>query len=334
MKRMLLVSALALLLSACGTSRESHRTSSVFGWGANDVNMAGAAEILPFRQFERVDALTLLDPNGLRNLANCPAATEDGGLPRARCEVDAAFRAFYDARYNTAGSSVELRRNQVQDRIIAASEQRCQAYRLHLTRNISNTNFYLGAATSIFAGAGAAFTEPSTVRALAAMAGITSGVSAEFNRSYLHTLTLQVISRGIEARRMEIRNEIERLRGTRLRYGPLYLPNVAQTQPTAGETTIDPAVPANATSTPTPIDVYTMERAFADALRYHAACSVTVGLEEAQEALDEAESPSLSTLNHAMETLVDVRAHAARLVAPVAQQPQTQDPAPAPAAND
>ena len=195
---------------------------------------------------------------------------------------------------------------------MAASEQRCYAYRLQLTRNVSNTNFLLGSATSLFAGAGAAFTDPATVRALAAAAGITNGVNAEYQRSYLHTLTLQLITRGIEIRRHTIRNEIEVLRGSPLiyvepfRYNPTSTSGGEAGAATQGAATSTASAPNAQDSQPRSVAEYSLQRAIGDALRYHGACTVLSGLEEANKQVESAQSPSLESVNSSMATMLSI----------------------------
>lgn len=319
----------AALLTGCATRTGTGEPRATFGFGAPDLTMSGPAELLGWYDFERVDLVRLIDPDGVRVNAAC-GTQEVRDRDRGRCELDAAFRQFA-----AQGDNAELirRRDAIQDRLMAASEQRCYAYRLQLTRNVSNTNFLLGSATSLFAGAGAAFTDPSTVRALAAAAGITNGVNAEYQRSYLHTLTLQLITRGIEIRRHTIRNEIETLRGSPLvyaqpfRYNPAADPAAQGAATAAANTATSPSAAVD--SQPRSITDYSLERAIGDALRYHGACTVLSGLEEANKQVENAQSPSLETVNASMQTMLSI-IERSRLIGDAldrAAEPSNNDPA-------
>jgi hypothetical protein len=109
---------------------------------------------------------------------------------------------------------LSLRRNRIQDRIIAASNQRCHAFAVNLMRNSSMTNFALGSVATGLAGAGAIFTPSSTVRGLSGAASILSGVRAEYNQDFLQNQTVDVILAGIEVRRRRLRHEMEVRRGS------------------------------------------------------------------------------------------------------------------------
>jgi hypothetical protein len=290
----------AVLLSACASTTGTGEPRATFGFGTPDVTMSGPAELMGWYDFERVDLVRLIDPENQRGNRCAAVATRDKG----RCELDAAFH-YFAAGASAPGANQNAfiqRRDAIQDRIMAASEQRCYAYRLQLTRNVSNTNFLLGSATTILAGAGAVFTDPATIRALSAAAGISNGISAEYQRSYLHTLTLQLITRGIEIRRRTIRNEIEMLRGSPLVYGEPFAwsPQGQVTTPTAANDGVD------ANASPRWVSEYTLERAVADALRYHGACTVLSGLEEANKLVENSQSTSLESLDASLQRTLSI----------------------------
>ena len=105
---------------------------------------------------------------------------------------DDAF-AFFERQIvkNTPQSEDQRRlRNGLQDRIMAASNQRCGEYKDFLKRFDSETNIILGWLTTALAGAGAIATPAHTVRALSGAAAIFSGWRAEVNEVYFNKLTL------------------------------------------------------------------------------------------------------------------------------------------------
>nr|VFJ97599.1 MAG: hypothetical protein BECKLFY1418A_GA0070994_107111 [Candidatus Kentron sp. LFY] len=143
---------------------------------------------------------------------------------------------------------------------MAASEQRCNVYKIYLKRLHGKGNFYTGSLATILGGAGAIVTGVDGARILSGLAGITSGVRAEFNQAVFVNLAIPVITKGIESRRNDIRQKIKTERGNDL------------------------------TS-------YTVEAAIGDAIRYHGACSIIAGLEQAEDAIQELDNPGLSMMN-------------------------------------
>ena len=103
-------------------------------------------------------------------------------------------------------------RNRVQDTIIQASNEQCQHYKIRLSQNESNAQFVSTAAALAFGGLGAVFTDDDTVRALAAAAGISTGLGDAFSSSYLQDQTVGIIINAIDLERENIKREIDRKR--------------------------------------------------------------------------------------------------------------------------
>ena len=173
-----------------------------------------------------------------------------GVKPGTAAYVERARDAFY-----LYGDAAELaqRRNRVQDRIVMASEHRYGRFAQYIQSVSSDTNFALGSLTTLLAGAGAIFTPASTVRALSGSAAIISGTRAEFNDSYYARKTIDVILDGIKLERKRIYEEIIEKR-------------------------------SNAD-----IASYTVEGAIADALRFHNAAHISVGIKAAADAIEAAD---------------------------------------------
>ena len=169
------------------------------------------------------------------------------GHPRGH-RIANAFNSFYEPcselrKGSDRDGELQLRRNRVQDRLVAASNQRCALYKQHVRRFDSTSNVLLGALTTLSAGAGALVTHVDSARVLSGLAAAASGVRAELNETYFQQNTIQVLSNAFEKRRDEFRTEM------------------------LGKSKNS-------------IHKYTVERAVADALRYHNACSLVTGLEE------------------------------------------------------
>ena len=176
---------------------------------------------------------------------------------KARKELAKAFASF-----NKNGSL--QRRNAIQERILAASNQRCAEFKNYLRQFQAEVNFGLGTATTTLAGLGAIFTPASTVRALSGAAAIASGVRAEFEENFFYTLATPVITEGIDTRREEIYEKIRKRQ------------NENQT-------------------------TYPIQAAVKDAIEYHGSCSTRVGFEAAGDAIVQTRDPGLKQLSKALD---------------------------------
>src|SRR5262249_39567241 len=142
------------------------------------------------------------------------ALLSDGKLHDNQNQVEEAFLAFA-LQYNTAPGG-PARRNSIQERILAASAQRCGRYKRFLKQYEGESNFLLGGLTTALAGAGALISPVIAARALSGSAGVTSGVNAEFNDKLFAKLSVQVLTKAIEARRKAIYDDIIKKRTPKL----------------------------------------------------------------------------------------------------------------------
>nr|VFK61654.1 MAG: hypothetical protein BECKTUN1418F_GA0071002_12652 [Candidatus Kentron sp. TUN]VFK64555.1 MAG: hypothetical protein BECKTUN1418D_GA0071000_12712 [Candidatus Kentron sp. TUN]VFK70453.1 MAG: hypothetical protein BECKTUN1418E_GA0071001_12672 [Candidatus Kentron sp. TUN] len=159
----------------------------------------------------------------------------------------------------------KYRRNRIQDQIIGASEQRCNLFKAYIKRMDSTNKVFTGSMATLLGGLGAIFTPANTARALSGSASIFSGIGAEFKQGFFSDVATHVLVPGIEAKRKKIRDEIDEKRQEN------------------------------------DLETYTVERAIADAVRFHGACSIDVGLQAASEALKEAENPGKPTVDKVIE---------------------------------
>jgi hypothetical protein len=168
-------------------------------------------------------------------------------------------------------------RNSLQDRIIAASNQRCGEYKDFLKRFDSESNILLGWLGTATAGAGAILTPVNTVRTLSGIAAILSGWRAEVNEAYFNKLTIQVITSGIEGKRKEVLTAIiNRQKETLL--------------------------------------TYSLPGAVGDAAMYHYNCSLIAGLEHAGQSIERAENPGLKVISDSLDSLKQIQDKASALV--------------------
>lgn len=145
---------------------------------------------------------------------------------------------------NTNQESFKYRRNDLQDRLIAASNQRCATYLRVLTASKSQTQMGWSGLATLLSGAAAVTTPAAAAKVLAAGSTVSNGLLSQFNEAYFSNLTVQVISTGIAKQREAALVNIQSQRNASL------------------------------------VD-YPVNRAVADALNYHAMCNLITGLETA-----------------------------------------------------
>jgi len=236
-------------------------------FGKNRVNSAGVVQMFPEGLMERVDLAVLLGKPRLKDKERADYECDDGdatsdGCLKSAARLEEAFKQF------TSSGKGAAERNAVQDRLIAASNQRCNVYKIYLKRTDSRTNFWLGLATTSLAGAGAIVTNVNSARVLAGLAGIGSGVRAEFRQAYMANLAVHVITKGIDNRRKSMHAAMLSKRGAS----------------------------ADGLTGPS----YTVQAAIADAIQYHGACSMIAGLEEAGDAVQEVANPGIEMMSKVM----------------------------------
>jgi hypothetical protein len=248
--------------------------ASLAGCGAavadKDTRVFGVQPLVTSRAFEHLDLPTIVHPGpgayGAPQAAapgpvtaGSAAATApllgEGDPVRLEAErLEGALRDFYLSKDNQV-----QRRNRVQERLLAASAQRCAAYKQFVKQQDSEMGFGLAAIATALAGAGAIVSGFAT-QALAGSAAVVSGVNAEYQEKFFSRLAIQVITKGIDTRR-------ERLYEAMLK---------RQRED---------------------LTVYPVEAAIKDALEYHGACSLVVGLEEAAMAIDRVNNLGLDEVN-------------------------------------
>ncbi len=252
------------------------------GWLEKRSSMQGATELIDPDSFEEIDLAFLLSPNidDVSDKSRTWIDEETGEkineeLPieiRSR-RLEEAFEGFDKHFKDKTKEEGLLARNRIQDRIIAASNQRCGSYKQYLKKFDSEANLLLGAATTAVAGAGAIFTPANTVRALSGIAAILSGVRAEVNESYFQSQTVQVLTRGFEKKREALYKRIKDEREPRLNPEEKSSPKKSAT-----------------------LTEYTVREAIGDAIVYHDHCSVVAGLEEVAIAIERVDDPGVKRM--------------------------------------
>lgn len=211
-------------------------------FGGVRVTGASADQIFDanFEGFDDEKLFRLLDPE---NKACLDKVKSFSGLgPSEKIEyLRKAFRkanTCYDVSH----------RSQIQDRLIASSNQRCNLYTTYLKRLSTYYNGIFGTLTTILGGAGAIVTGAGSARILSGLAGISSGTRAELNQAVFESIATSVIIPGIQKSRNEFHKEILNKRSKLL-------------------------------------EEYTIEGAIADAITYHGYCSMDTGIAYAQKSI-------------------------------------------------
>ncbi len=271
-----------LVLGGCAASGKSLFGVSKRLETADRMTLTGANPLMDSENFEEVNLEMLLDPTNLRkspiyipNTKLCGKdATETSEYDERtaclnRAFLAAATTAFYDLS-NNLGSSVELRRNRVQDRLLASSEQRCGAYKQYLKAFDIHWETSLGIGTTILGAAGAIATGTLNTRAFSGLAAMLSGARSEVRQGVFSNLASFVIIPGIDLKRSQVLTTIKANRNLK-------------------------------------IDEYTVEAAMHDAFTYHNTCTLEAGLEVAQESIKRIENPGLATINRTLATLSETK---------------------------
>lgn len=227
----------------------------------------GANPLIKEESFQEIDLALLLDPKSTDRKSESDDDSDDD-LAVSQKRLQRAFDAFYDDPNDQI-----LRRNRVQERIIAASNQRCAGYKQYLKIFHIGGNLNFNTITTVAGGLGSIFTNAAVARALSGTAGIASGLRAGFNEIYFNQQTIQLLARGIEGSRKEIYEEIVEKRDHDMKK-------------------------------------YNVENAVGDAIRYHDACSLITGLERVVLNQERAENPSINQfyriLKHLNETKLEI----------------------------
>lgn len=207
--------------------------------------------------FEQVNLLEMIDPKG----ESIKAGYDEDWNKKDGKGID--FGKRYDLVLNWFSRQPDqtdwkrLRRNSVQDKIIAVSTSRCNVFKTYLRRQQVDVNFMLGSLTTASGVLGAVLPGVNASRNLAGAAGLFSGLRSEYNQSYYSNLAAHVIVQGIELRQNRLKKELIDGRQNRT------------------------------------IADYSMEAAISDAIVIDGNCSAVAGLIEAQESIREVENPGL-----------------------------------------
>jgi len=146
-------------------------------------------------------------------------------------------------------SITDVRRNNIQDYLITVSNHNCGAFKRGTLLQQSGTNFTLGTLATLFAATGALVGPQASAQAFSGSAAALLGIKSQYNEDFFRERAFELITQGINSRRMRLLREIDERR--------------------SGE-----------------IDQYTVTRAIGDVVDYNNACSLIEGLEEAAQSVN------------------------------------------------
>jgi hypothetical protein len=227
--------------------------ASCFLWGCKDPEWS---------QFggDRVNAAgahQLIDDANFEQFSDQRLATLIAGSasnPTKTYPLDTAVKEFGPQKDTNPNAVDQMQwrsqRNEIQGMLLAASAQRCNVFKTYLRRLSSNEEFFTGSLATALAGVGAIVTGAEATRIFSGTAGIVSGVRAEFQQDIMSNVATSVIIPGIEKRRSEIMTEIAN-------------------HQCSGVTS------------------YSLTMALTDAIRFHGACNIDIGISEASQSINQ-----------------------------------------------
>jgi len=190
--RPLFMTACALLAMGCASQQPPTRLT------AAQLDRPGQAQVV------EQAVVSLSEPR--RSQFRLAAEAGLGNIDRAQplsariLDVDVVLAA--------ADADTKAKRNRYVGLLIAASNQRCSAYKEILSETDREGNFLFGALSTILGGLGAIFTPAATARSLAGAAGISSGLRSDFNSSFFYEKTIALLVKSIDDQRTKALAEI------------------------------------------------------------------------------------------------------------------------------
>ena len=245
-------------------------------WAAENLNINGAQQsAVNDGAVRRVDLVNLIARSSgqtaalARNdkrLTNCPK-DDPAWWSKDWSDKEALGRDCLETAteiFNGDTLNQDTRRNGIQARLLAASEAECLQFGEHLNSGSDIANLFTGIFTTGLAAAGSIVTDAPSARALAGIAGFSSGVRAEINADVFAKQAVPVIFKAINKSRDDYVDKI-----------------------------IRPKLVAS-------VDSYPLWSAIGDAFRYNEKCSLVSGLEELQSDVQLSQEPGLDELNRTL----------------------------------
>jgi hypothetical protein len=219
-------------------------------------------------------------------------AGERPACQRLRVRLQSALKAdLFAPGVPDANGDWQRRRNEAIGTLIAASNDKCGAYVQFLQAYQGNVR----ATSGITAQATAILATVATgglAQGFAAASGIASGAGNSLHQAHFANQTVAILTKAFDNKRVEQLRDMD---------------SMMQCSPAQ----------------------YPFSRAFADVQRYHASCSIVVGLQETQEAVEQKSSPNLDTYKQLLKELPEMQklmAAASGASAPATAEAGTAEP--------
>ncbi|MEM9989003.1 MAG: hypothetical protein AAF723_05730 [Pseudomonadota bacterium] len=272
-------------------------TACASGEKPTNPQFSSMSEPLSFetKRRDEINLIVLIDPENRRlelPTQACQKAEEEVTARKknvreraTRQQLECAFQAFktYYTDYQTyinlpqtggeqfhadAASSLSLaiRRNEIQDRMLLRSDTLCRDFerRLGIQLRIENdtnlSNWMRNSQRRLVGGVGALVLGGDMVWALSNMTRITDLPGYVHDEGKIEKTMVRLATEGMKLQREQLFRSIDSLRRAPPRHGGLSYTD------------------GNNAEGITPITIYSLERAIADALTYHSACSISHGL--------------------------------------------------------
>lgn len=158
---------LCLLLAACSTTDNDYDKYA---------DKHSAFQLIERDKFEPINLVSLISgiEGRARNASEMTAVQALEENDKMAAEIDGAFRGFAERNRNS-GETGRARRNEIQERILGASDQRCNDFKTLLQKKQANVSFLSGLTSTGSSLAATIVTNIDRSKLLAGVAGMASG---------------------------------------------------------------------------------------------------------------------------------------------------------------
>lgn len=168
-------------------------------------------------------------------------------------------------------------RNELIQALVGISNRKCGRYSSHIKTFDGQTNSWLSFLSIATGGVGSIVEGAQAARILSGASGVATGTRVAVNDAWFSNQTIQVLVAGYEKERNH------KLRDIQLRQS-------------------------------CPINLYPTMAGIADALQYHASCSLTTGLAAAAQAIERSDQPGVEVMRRQLADLAAIRTGANQFV--------------------
>jgi hypothetical protein len=219
------------------------------------------------------------DPRFMISLmAKGPAEFEVGDPKAEKCKnlsdlFDSYLFTGNDKNHFSSDASSVIRRNEVIQALIGISNRKCGRYSAHIKTFDGQSNSLLSVLAIATGGLGGIATTERAARLLAGTSAVASGSRVAINDAWFSNQTIQVLVAGYEKERSDQLRAIQQRQMCPIKYYPTM----------AG---------------------------IADAMQYHASCSLITGLSAAAQAIESSDQPAVDVVRRQLTEIAAIRRQA------------------------